>query len=397
MASGCGGGSDSESGSAASDTRAATTPNAALPESSGAQITTDVIAATSNRIGDQHGERLGFAVTVAALDSGYTAAQIVESATPNEDGLIDGVEPAGPPLGVLSAPPEPGGFRRTAQPGNPPVGDFRVTVLNTTLEGIYDKAFPVTDLQAEFDQRTAEAREGFTEADYGILNGVLILMGRGYTLEQAMEAFFFGTLGLDANLCLRVTDELPKGQAIPGALPGCERLAPADAPVSTDAPVASEPATDPAVAAGEADPDRPRGVYQGTLEDVSALLGADQSSVISNLVSIDLDGDVPELALLWVAKLTGSYDLSPDVICVIEARIEIERAPLVGAAFVDGQWSGEVTFSTGSFDGTCAPGSQGNQPESGPIAVTFTVTDTTLTGEFSGEGDTLSFAGTLVS
>lgn len=395
VGTGCGGASESESSEPATSESAA---GSDASPSSGADITSDIVAVTSNRIGDQHGERLGFAVTAVALDSGYSLEQLVESPTPSADGSIEGVQPAGPPLGVLSAPAEPSGFRRSATPDETPVGDFRVTVLSTTLEGIYDKAFPIADPQAELDARTAAAREGYTEADYDILFAVLMVVGRGYTLEQTMEAFFFGTIESDAFGCLRVEDEPPRGQKIAGAMPFCPKLEPeGDQTVSTDATADTTPVSDAPIAAGETDPDRPRGVYQATLEDISALLGADSSSIISNLVSIDLDGDVPEVALLWVAELTGSYDRSPDVICVIEARIEIERAPLAGATLVDGQWTGEATLSSGSFDGTCSAGSQENQPETGPITVTFTATETTVTGTLSANGDALSFSGAAVS
>jgi len=118
VATGCGGASDSDSETTESATSDSATRESATPPSNGAVITSDVVAAASNRIGDHHGERLGFAVTVVALDSGYSIEQIVESPTPNADGSIEGVQPAGPPLGVLSAPAAPGGLRRPAQPDN---------------------------------------------------------------------------------------------------------------------------------------------------------------------------------------------------------------------------------------------------------------------------------------
>ena len=127
-------------------------------ETQSALSSAGVVSAT-NRIGEQYGPAVGFAVTVGALDRGYSVSQIVDASSLSDDGSIDGVAPAGPVLGVLSAPVEPAGFRRPAVAADdPPLSDFRVTVLNTTIEGIYDKAFHNPDPQIAFDEATAAAR-----------------------------------------------------------------------------------------------------------------------------------------------------------------------------------------------------------------------------------------------
>ena len=343
------------------------------------------------------GVEAGFIALVDALGRGYDITTIL-SAVADDTLQTDGQIIVS---GALVAPTRPASVLLIVENADAPSADAeglrhglvqRPAGLDEDFDGVNGRGL-FTLLR---DARIGDPSSSDVDSGIQVTRLIVVLARSGYSMDQIIQALVF-----DENVwevrsgCTALADGvdlITPGYPDAG---GCAETV-AHVAASQDDDIDALDIGAP-IAAGELDPDRPRGVYQATLEDISAQLGADSSSIVSNLVSVDLDGDVPELALLWVAQLTGSYDLSPDVICVIEARMEIERAPLVGATFVDGQWSGEASISVGSFDGTCAPGSQDNESEIGSIIVTFTATDTTLSGAFSGEGDTLSFTGSAVS
>jgi len=160
------------------------------------RLTVASLEAASNQIGETDGPGTGFAVTVVALDKGYSVEQIVEGAPLSADGSIPGVQAEGQALNVLSEPAEPNGFRRPAQaPDEPSVLELRVDFLGATLMQIHTASFDRQ--QRELDEAIAQAREGLVEDDYQIIYDTLMLVGRGYTLEQALTGVFLGPTSLD--------------------------------------------------------------------------------------------------------------------------------------------------------------------------------------------------------
>jgi len=343
------------------------------------------------------GVEAGFIALVEALGRGYDITTIL-SAVADDTLQTDGQIIVS---GALVAPTRPTSVLLIVENADAPSADAeglrhglvqRPAGLDKDFDGVNGRGL-FTLLR---DARIGDSSSSDVDSGIQVTRLIVVLARSGYSMDQIIQALVFDeNVWVARSGCTAIADGLDLiTPAYPDAGGCAETVAQVAAGQDDDIDALDN---DAPIAAGELDPDRQRGVYQAALEDISEQLGADSSSIVSNLVSVDLEGDVPEVALLWVAQLTGSYDLSPDVICVIEARMEIERAPLVGATLVDGKWSGEASFSVGSFDGTCAPGSQENEPEIGSITVTFTATDTTLTGAFSGEGDTLSFIGSAVS
>jgi hypothetical protein len=189
------------------------------------------ITAAATSIVEVHGGALGFAVTVVAMDHGYSAQQIVEGPAIDADGVIMGVDPDGAPLGVLAAGPQGFGFRSAGSSGSS-ARDRQLGFLGATLDDVY-----LAGVRAVANQQAAEAAAAAEEAEARaeqdrILDTeklmtivVIALIAQGYSLEQALEGVFLSEFSV-GQPCPRLP-EPPAGPTIPALLGDCEPIQPA--------------------------------------------------------------------------------------------------------------------------------------------------------------------------
>ncbi len=178
----------------------------------------------ANAVVDIHGGAEGFARTWWALDRGYTVAQLTDgyAGVLGADGFVGGLDPANPPLGLLSEPPQEeaealamsvsvGGL---AGPGSF-VGDTEaqqryVEFVGASLLEIYlrggQHAFDLPDVPEPADL-TFEQEAGMTLI-------AAALLGRGYTPTQVIEALVLGSFeefGAGIEACYAIPGEEPVG------------------------------------------------------------------------------------------------------------------------------------------------------------------------------------------
>ncbi len=222
-----------------------------------------------------------FSVLVLALDRGYSAEQVerhVESLGPLGD--IDGVDPAGEPIGMTDVVALPQGFAARPASGRSTVRSVSepsaaeaafVSALDLTLGDVHRRVAWETyreEVGAEIGRADPAAGSGTrrvsdaTPEELLEVAMVVALAARGYGVDQIVEALVLGTIGADPpkSPCIVITDVVPMtgdGESFP-------------CPPITLAKV--EPATDdePTDNAAEPETGKHTGVWEGSRQDVTS-------------------------------------------------------------------------------------------------------------------------------
>lgn len=188
----------------------------------------DRVAEAGRQLLDRWEDRLAFYALMAALDRGYSADQVIDSAAElAPDGTIPGVGPAGPPLGLLS-PTGPGG---EGPPGEAAIGaaarivpaprrqsetpaDQYVEDVGSWLSEVWQAGQEAIQEQ-ERDQVYGEMDDESLEESVAFLT--LVLAGRGYSGDQIIDALLFASVAKQAGTfgCLHIQG--PDGAPIPPA------------------------------------------------------------------------------------------------------------------------------------------------------------------------------------
>jgi hypothetical protein len=216
------------------------------------------IGDTADALVDRHGPDEAFARVVVSIDLGYSLDQVLAAADIDAAGSIAGVEPAGAPLGLVVA--EPAGFAPAAATREAKRRGW--DSLDLLLSDVHGRAAALAadDLVAEWraEQAALEAaeverarQEAIEFESIRMTAYVMMLLGRGYTLEQAVEGLYFGELENDDGLgCVRLPS-VPAGTPI-GSV-DCEPIEGAIDTTASSTPDTSEPVetSAPSVDAGE--------------------------------------------------------------------------------------------------------------------------------------------------
>lgn len=361
----------------------------------------------------EHGDVDGFAVTVVALDSGYSVSQIVANPSIGADGLIVGLDPDGAPLGLVESDAGPQGFRATPSTTPPPPKrptDRLLFLFDLTLDDVHEEA--TKQLQAQLDRdfeewkaaAQAELAAAESEAeDIRLAAVVLILIAQGYTLDDAMQGIFFGDYEVSGGAACARLSTPPTGPKLTGAAFDCELGFP-DTSTTQAADEQTQPAPEPADntnAGPEFEEATYAGVYQASIVDAHDFNGSPPSSIVTNLFTFDFTGEVPTIEGSYqIFSSPGAYDrANPDVLCETETFLNAPAGPINDLTANGAAGTGSVIIEVGTYDGNCSVGSQDNILQSLPAALDFTVEESTISGSFSfGEGiPPLTFSGQSVS
>ena len=285
------------------------------------------LEAAATRIADQWGARDGFAVTVIALDRGYSVDQLLDATAIDEDGTVPGTEPEDSDAGLVElaaagatdalgtptlALAGIGLAALPAQEGGPTVADATVAFLDESLGEIFDAG--VAHLEALEAAEEAEAQR-----EEIIIDITLSLAARGYSVEQIIEAMWFGTIRADTNVggCPAIVedpDQMGPVDPIPTP-PGSDRLTPRCPPVDTADPAdatdddggsdpgdADDGGNDPAeapAADGTALQRLAPGTYQGTIDTAGAFRDGVAVTTADITLTIDDDGAAVDWTVEW--------------------------------------------------------------------------------------------------
>lgn len=220
------------------------------------------VAAAAEVLVGRWDDRLAFFVVMASLDAGYSVSQVVEHpADLAADGSIPGVDPVGPPLGMLS--PLQGGADASGMGVGGVSAAPRRLILAARAEldpqNQYVDFVDATlgEISDAFQARLARERE-FEET---IVEVTLVLGGSGYTAEQIVEAIITDSLDV-VGPCWFVPGAdgpvIPQGTPIPLFETLCSPLfEPETTTTSTTTTSTTAPTDDPG--AGGID-----GTYVGT-------------------------------------------------------------------------------------------------------------------------------------
>ena len=198
---------------------------------------------------DRHGAEEAFAIVVVALDRGYAVDTIIDNVqdldyTDWSTPVLPDVSPDGPLQGVIERPDGDGDQESGLGPPGAAAGDvelaaiggqfssaeardLRVAGLGMMLgelfrqsQEAYDGREPSTDTPTD-EAPTRQPGSGRADADDGqltdraVLEAVLVLSARGYSLEQIVLALATGDLGKEglASDCWYLPGEAPEGGA----------------------------------------------------------------------------------------------------------------------------------------------------------------------------------------
>lgn len=370
---------DDTSGGAGTDTAAALDGDVDVPPE---------IVAAAGAIEAQWGAEDGFAVILLSIDRGYSIDQILETPSLGSDGTIDGLVPDDGPLGLIEAAPDDG---EAAEEG------FGEIVLASVVSSLAPNGAYIEFLDETASEIFMMASRHLADQDAAaqaaiqtgalVLQLTLLLMSRGYNLDQVVEALFFGTFRIGNFPCVEIEDDPPVlsrgGDDLElrcGALP-----AGADDAEEVAEPEDTEPA-DSDTDGGSADPAGSDGArFVGTIDDNGG--STDTSAVIVNRVELVAGTHlVGTMELLLEDKLT---EQSPQPDCFFAVfTLSGDSVP----ATDEGTYAG-IVEAAGAFPaGACPPGGPPLDPESvtqGPISAT--ITGDVITGVVGEGADAFTF------
>lgn len=288
-------------------------------------VDADQISVAVDAIEAEWGAADGFAVTIIAVDNGYTVAQIVESPLIDAVGMIEGVEPDGEPAGLievesagsdeqsLGAGIELVGLRREAFPAEPPTAIY-IAFIDATIGDVYDAG------QAQLAQLKAQ-EELDEQFDDDVAFAALALLDRGYSLEQIIESMVFGTIDLGPlPWCLEISDQVPvRDDGMPDCPPLKKNADPASNQPATDT---AEPPGDvggqPGTGGGSEQGQVTEGRYVGSLDDAGSILDVE---VGGNSMEVVVEGgSVTEFSLEVSGRYSacfGGYGVEDEVSCTV--------------------------------------------------------------------------------
>jgi len=352
------------------------------------------IAAAADLLVDRWGDDGAFFAIMASLDTGYTAAQIVDDApTLTADGTIPREGPSGPSLDLLT-PLDAGNASGTiavhgiaaaprrlfAAQGDRPEDQY-VDFVDTSLGEIFSTA------QRHIGSLDGATIESVTEV-------TLLLAASGYSAEQIVEAYITDSLDF-RGLCAVVTSGQGDAVVIPAGAPqiDAETFCPEILGTTTTSTSTTTVAPGGSFTPGDGELD---GIYEGTadllFEDIPGVFELTESSVAAVVAGDDLSLDII-YTLRYVKRYTND-----DPTCTASVRdtwsgrgfvvgglLEIEIAPVTREIV---ELSGSACDVVES-DGTARDSIMAEWAAEVPYAVFGSVNaDGTLTGEF---GDFLSF------
>lgn len=384
---------ETEAEAEAEDAEQVTAETESAPEPDTESAETDPslpLLASVGRNVAEHGDAGAFAVTMIALDRGYSVEQIAAGDVIAVDGSIGTEQPAGSARGFLVSGPQ-GLMRRQADVRLPEELDLRVEFLGSTLNEIHGATW--NRHEEAVKQAAAEFNEEFTPDHVRLSWAVVQLVSRGYTPEQAIEGLVFGEVTLDSPVCGRLP-EPPEGP--PTSLDGCPPIT--DPTPSTTAPSSGgeQAAPDPP----PADPVGEIGFEPGTFTGSAiGLLGddigssEDETILLTDSASVEVGAESLSgtIELLVQATSAGDGDegdlddIVDDTICVSFVLV------LDGVALSDpdiGQFSGSAVLD-GNFEfGNCPPGGLPSF-QTITVSVVADVDGDVLTLTLSADGDTI--------
>ena len=179
------------------------------------------VVGAAQTIVSEYGDQEGFAALLLALDTGYTIGQVIDHAGElTATGSVEGVEPSGPPLGLLEDPPE--ARRRAlvivamavAQTSDWTGSDTYIDFIDNTVGDLFAAAEEHLEQQREQEAADEEFEQLVTLVAAGLL-------ARGYSLEQVVEAFIFKQWAADD---LQPSPVFPCWHLQPPAVPPGEDL-----------------------------------------------------------------------------------------------------------------------------------------------------------------------------
>ena len=167
-----------------------------------------------------------FAAVLYALDAGYSVGQLADAArdgTITPTGTIDGIEPAGPPLGLITPPAGPTGFawRALARPATPDETggprtpeQVQAAIDRKLLTAVTRQALeepwmliPETDVADEFPAGPNPS----VEATKVMITAIVSLIDVGYSFDQALNGWLFGEWDVGMGV-------LPDGTVLNGCI-----------------------------------------------------------------------------------------------------------------------------------------------------------------------------------
>lgn len=380
LATACGG-SDDTVGSDAAPTSSEAAPVAVPP---------DIEAAVQAIEADwQEADALG--AVLLAIDAGYALDQIVEHPTIADDGAIEGVEPAGVPTALIGDPPsgpregvgEEGMGEASVQlvgysPGQSP-SEAYVVGIERSIEEIWRAA------QEHLADQEAERLEAVNRGSLQ-LTMTMLLLERGYSLDQVVESLFFGTFRLGSYPCVAIEDDPPVIPRAEDGMAGCGPLSGDEGTTTTTTTSAGPAGTDPppSTTAGEpGDGTRFEGAIGGDVDTSATII----RNEIELFAGDDLTGSISYVAEYRLTEGSQTVDC-------FAVHIVLEPGSVTSTG--EGTYSGSVSGEAHSTSTTCPAGGvfSGPPTEVAEGTLSVTISGDTLSGSWGEGGGSLTFTAT---
>ena len=347
----------------------------------------DAIVAAADSIQAEWTGADAIGVTLLAADAGYTVDQIVEHPNIEADGTIDGVEPSGEPRDVV------GDTREGA--GEASLGASRVLLIGTSSTSPADSYLMGIDRTAEQLWQVAQEHVASQQAeqraavDAGRFTLILtlLLMDRGYSLDQVVESLFFGTFRVGNVPCVEIDDDPPAVPPGPDGMRGCAPLPGTDTTEATDGTDSAADGTDD----GSDDSDRGTGA-----RFVGAISGDDSSeaTVLVNRIELmagdDLTGTIEYMVEYRLTESSAQIDCFSVIVALPPGAVTS-----TGDGTYAGSASGQAHTPAGGCPADGAPQGPAAEVAEGPL--TATISGNTLTGTWGKGAQALSFTATRQS
>jgi hypothetical protein len=332
------------------------------------------VVGAAQTIVSEHGDQEGFAALLLAVDTGYAIGQVIDHADQlTATGAIEGVEPSGPPLGLLEDPPEARGqalvilAMAVAQPSDWTGSDTYIDFIDNTVGDL----FAAASEHLEEQRMEAAADEEFEQLVTVVAAG---LLARGYSLEQVVEALVFKEWAAD--------------DLQPSAIFSCWHLDPPVVPIGRDLlsagcaavplPESTTTSLSSDITSSQPAEEEASGVrYVGTV-------GGDafgDGDVLINSVDLVVEEDLTGvIEMMGNAFVEGSEDTAGFCFYL---RVEIEPGQV--PSIDDGVYQGTVEAVGGLVETLCGESPPDTGLETATATLSADIDGDTMTGALEGE------------